>query len=422
VSTRSILHCDHGGSLAALLRREDGAAPFVGSDCRKQRRRKIWDLSPNLHCSIVGTCLNPAELRQIFGKLREPDARTASDHSLHGRGVSAAGRHDLRGKLLHKTLDARHEATIRRFDRASTAAEVALLWREALAQGAISGAYWAALTHPATDHAPVQEVFGEIHMLSHRVGASNRLDIARLRKLEGEIGERDDKIARQEARLQAASHDRAALARRIGDLEAAIVRLEATAKANSAPAVDEGAAARAWRRIGEERAHSDAQAERLTAAEQRADRTEARVAALTARNRLLERELAVLEEAPAGEGADWPRAAAAVDLSGLRLLYVGGRPKLIDRLRAMTGRRDGVLLAHDGGVEDNAALLPGLVSQADRIFFPVDCISHHAAGRVEKLCRRLGKPFVPLRTASLAAFAAALATGGAVHDPVELAE
>ena len=38
-------------------------------------------------------------------------------------------------------------------------------------------------------------------MLSHLVGMSNRASIVRLRWLEQELGERDGKIAREEARL-----------------------------------------------------------------------------------------------------------------------------------------------------------------------------------------------------------------------------
>jgi hypothetical protein len=57
----------------------------------RTQRRKTWEISSNFHCSIIGTCLTAAELRQFFAKLGETDARTASDHALHSRGVRAAG-------------------------------------------------------------------------------------------------------------------------------------------------------------------------------------------------------------------------------------------------------------------------------------------------------------------------------------------
>ena len=96
------------------------------------------------------------------------------------------------------------------------------------------------------------------------------------------------------------------------------------------------------------------------------------------------------------------------DLEGLNLLYVGGRPGLIDQLKAAAARRGGTLLSHDGGIEENLAALPGLVSRADAVFFPIDCISHSAVGQIKKYCRDGHKPFVPLRTASAASFISAI--------------
>jgi hypothetical protein len=199
VSDLSIVNHNHRpGTNALLLRGRNEPAPLVMTDA-KGRRSKIWDIAPTLHCSIIGTCLSAAELRQFFVKLRDADARTASDHTLHSSGVRAAGKHDLVGKLLNKALDNRHETAIRRFAKASSAAEVRALWQEAFEQGGIPGGYWAVLTHPATDRPLVEEAFGQVHMLSHMVGSSNRIDITRLRTLEHELGERDEKISRQEA-------------------------------------------------------------------------------------------------------------------------------------------------------------------------------------------------------------------------------
>ncbi|OWJ59434.1 DUF2325 domain-containing protein [Inquilinus limosus] len=370
-------------------------------------RDRIWELSPNLHCSVVGTCLSTGDLRQLFAKLNEPDARTASDHVLHGRAVRAAGQKEVAGKLLNKLLDKRHETAIRRFAKARTAAEVRALWQEALERGDIPGAYWAVLSHPATDGPLVQEVYGEVHMLSHLVGMSNRADIARLRHLEQELGARDERIARQEERLLLLGAERDALGRRVAELEQAD-RRRAIAPALAAPA-DEALR----RRLADEQARSALLAGRLAAQDEaiatltgRAEQAEDQAAAL-------HDEIAALEaalDAPAAEAGDMPGPTPA--LRGRTLLYVGGRPKQVDQLRALTARFGGMLLSHDGGVEDSPTLLPGLVSQADAAFFPVDCVSHHAAGQVKRLCREAEKPFVPLRTSSLASFAAAVGTMG----------
>jgi hypothetical protein len=71
-------------------------------------------------------------------------------------------------------------------------------------------------------------------------------------------------------------------------------------------------------------------------------------------------------------------------------------------------RAGAVFLYHDGGIEERGGLLPGLVSRADVVLFPVDCISHAAMLQVKRLCRQAGKKFLPVRSAGLAPFCAAL--------------
>ena len=99
-------------------------------------------------------------------------------------------------------------------------------------------------------------------------------------------------------------------------------------------------------------------------------------------------------------------------MRGLIVLYVGGRPKLIDQLKAFVASRGGALLSHDGGVDDNLALLPGLVQQADAVFFPVDCISHAAAERVKKLCPARREAVEASALRSLASFVGQWAGAG----------
>jgi hypothetical protein len=370
------------------------------------RRERIWELSPNLHCSIIGTCLTTSALRQLFAKLNQPDAKTASDHDLHSRAVRVAGQRDVAGKLLNRMLEKRHEAHVKRFSKAKTAAEVRALWREALERGEIPGGYWATLTHPATDQTIVTEAFGEVHMLSHLVGMSNRADIVRLRELEKNLGERDEKIARQEARLQRMAQQRDVLTRRIEEMEH-----ELKLRPAPAPSCDtEGATIGILKqRLADEQARSLQLANRLAEQDRALAASEDAMRSLQEQMAALRGELASLE-ATLADLAGTPGGAAetAPSLAGRRLLYVGGRPRQLDQLRALAARLGGTLLTHDGGIEDSTALLPGLVSQADAALFPVDCVSHRAAGQVKRFCREAGKPFMPLRSASVASFLMAL--------------
>jgi len=174
----------------------------VAALLRERRRRRIWEIDGNLHCSIIGTCFSAAELRQLLTRLELDGATTASDHDLHGQAVRLAKNRDGAAKLLNKALDRRHAIAINRLAKAKSEAEVSAAWADAVKRGDIPGAYWAVLTHPETGDTLRRRVFGEVHMLSHLVGAANRADIRRLHVLEQENAALVAKVERQQAQLR----------------------------------------------------------------------------------------------------------------------------------------------------------------------------------------------------------------------------
>ncbi len=399
--------CDHQHpfTLAPLppqLLKRPAPAPAEMPEDPSTRRTKIWEFSQNLHCSIIGTCLSTTELRQTLTRLGLAQTEW-TDHDLHHKAVSLAAKHDQAAKLLHKALDRRHKLPISQFARARTEADVTALWHDAVKRGDIPGAYWAALTHPATTQALVRLVFGEVHMLSHLVGAANRADIRRLCDLEQRNADLEAKLRRQQEALHHAVVTRDASIR---DLRQSL-RERLT---DEAPVAEdaEAAALRALVADLEKRLASEARrraAVEARLAETRDDLTRERTvrATLEADVGSLRSELATVEAdlRPEVEEAMWR-------VDGLSLLYVGGRPNQVAHLRALSESRGAELLHHDGGVEHHPDLLAGLTSRADVVLFPVDCVSHDAALMVKRLCRQSDKRFIPLRSASATSFLAAL--------------
>jgi hypothetical protein len=51
--------------------------------------------------------------------------------------------------------------------------------------------------------------------------------------------------------------------------------------------------------------------------------------------------------------------------------------------------------------------------------FPIDCISHDAMGMVKRQCRLSAKPFMPLRTSSLACLLSGLTALARTPDSME---
>ncbi len=386
-----------------------GRAPQPGMPVPPEASRlrtKLWDLSAMLHCSVIGTCLTIGELRSLVRKSEGVDAEKASDHDLHHIAVAAAGTRDELSKEINKALDRRHRLAITRFRKAACAKDLHGYWDEAVRDGDIPGAYWALLTHPLATDDTARHAFGDLHMLSHLVGAANRADIRRLRKLEEEKAGLEEKLARQQRRLRDDIVSRDAKIRELGEaLAASIAGRQSSASAGETTSAFDHL-------LTDLRKQLDLEIRRRERAEEKARELTETTAAEKRQISTMKQELAALkEELCAAEsalatlhGEDKEHSPDGVNLSGLTVLYVGGRPHQVARLRSVLERASASLIHHDGGIEQKGDLLPGLVNRADLAVFPVDCISHDAALSVKRLCRQAGKPFVPLRSNGLASF------------------
>jgi Uncharacterized protein conserved in bacteria (DUF2325) len=396
----------------AAIRPRTGIEVRASVKAGPKQRSKIWDLHGSLHCSIIGTCLTTGELRRLLMRLRIAGADAADDHDLHMLGVLLAARPEAGAKHLQKTLDRRHQTAIHQFGKAKDAQAVGTLWQDAMKRGDIPGAYWAVLTHPETTDTMVKQVFGEVHMLSHLVGAANRADIQRLRSLEEHNAELAAKLERQQAQLRDGFTARDATIRRLSDALAAKASESAiNAKAGEHTEALAAALAERDRRLSQEVTRREKAERRLEA--MTAERDEARrdLAASERASDALQAELASMES-QIGSLLDQTgdRSGAALDLLGLTVLYVGGRAHQTPLLKGLVERMNGRFLHHDGGLEHNVTLLPGLVSRADVAVFPVDCVSHDSVTALKRLCRQAGRRYVPLRNASLTCLLSGIAS------------
>ncbi|HYH22652.1 MAG TPA: DUF2325 domain-containing protein [Azospirillum sp.] len=363
------------------------------------KRRKIWQIDRKHHCSIVGTCLSHEDLEWACRRLGIERPAGLRDYDLHRYFVEQVGGSGAPARLLHKRLDEKYAGEVRRFARATDEAGWLALWEQAVASGSVAAAYWAVLSHAGVPESVAMRAYGDVHMLSHLLGAQNRRTLRQQHSLEARCAELEDRLARAER----------STAERIAEKDARIRALEAElAQARTAVT----ASARPARRA--------ASAERLERGLVRANR---RVAAERARARAAEGEAtrlrALLDAAPSATPSTTPAAgprpavtgpAAPPDLGGQAILYVGGRPNLVPRLRETVQTLNGDLLHHDGGVEQAAHCLEGLVERADLVVCPIDCVSHDACLRVKGLCRRMRKPFIPLRSSGATTFLRTLGT------------
>jgi hypothetical protein len=336
--------------------------------------------------------------------------------------VSAVGQNGDVAKRIQKALDHRHSLALNRFREAAATSDLLRQWNEAMNGKDIPGAYWALLTHPLTTDELAKRAFGDLHMLSHLLGAANRADIHKLRLLEEQKTVLEEKLSRQQDKLREAIAGRDARIRELSDTLSARIERENEVTGREADCPLEHSALD--RLIADLRKQLDCESRRRERAEQRlVELTEARAADARARMtsereaRELSEELAAVEASLAvlvhDHGA---QIACDTDLSSWTILYVGGRPHQVARLRALVERASGKFVHHDGGLEERDSLLAGLVRRAHIAAFPVDCISHSAAQSLKQLCRQAGKPFLPLRSSSMASLLQGLRSTGLLPE------
>jgi Uncharacterized protein conserved in bacteria (DUF2325) len=411
----------------------DSCEPGVGEKVvalHLRQRLKLWQLPRYLHCSVIGTCLGVNELRKLVLRCGGNQFAHVSELEIHEEGVRLAGQDDAGGRMLHKALDQRYLATVRRFDKVKTATELIALWEEAKNCGEIPGAYWAVMTHRMVTPELCQRAFGDVHMLSHLVGAANRADIRRLTQLEAQNRELVEKVEKQQTQLRDVIVGREDTIKRLEQqLAARIAHTQSARDAEPAGESDERHTLRDLvTSLQRQLAHHVARSERaqmrtqeltlaLTEVQAQLRGTRDFECALRSELEAAETQLLALH---ATDGEDDTALHRAVQ--NRKIVYVGGRPGAIHAMRALVERSHGEFFHHDGGLEERIGLLASAIAKADLVLFPVDCVSHDAAGQLKRLCRQAGRTYCPLRSASVASFVAALVADAApvvVPEPIK---
>lgn len=371
------------------------------------RRSRLWEVPAHYHCAIIGTCVPVNELRRIARRSGFERADTASDYELHHAAVHSVCERNAFSVLVHKALETRYAAVVRRFAKHRTPGEIGAQWRQTLEEGEAAGALWAVMSHAAATMDVMDAVSQDMHMLSHQAGASSRADLKRLRDLEGEAAELRVLVERQrvgfEARLKERDLAIGALERRTaetaGRLRAAEARVEEAQRESASPAAASADVDRARRAVelAAERARELAEARaRCTQLQRELEQTRrARDAALRA--------LAAPDDAACAAPCEHP-----CDLAGRRVLCVGGRTGCVEQYRALVERSRGGFVHHDGGLEHNAKRLQTLLGAADAVICTAGQVSHGAYYVVKRYCKQYGKPCVLLKNASVASFATGL--------------
>lgn len=386
------------------------------------KRCKLWELGDKHHCPIIGTCIPMDELVK-FARRFHFSANLQDDFALHVEAVSWSHSRNEVSEALQRHLDRKYQTQLQLFAKLKSEAEVRQQWCTYLARGEVAGALWAAYTHKASNGETRHQLYADIHMLSHQVGAGQASDTRRLAHLEEEhaLLKREQRSAylAHQMQLDTLQREKQALKRQLEAAEA--LREEfATIRRRLA----EFESGQVIVHMGRKLLELQGANEQLLAGAQRAQELDKQLKASQEIQERLQRErdeaLAerqAMEEfltarAPADQHCIGPVnedcAACPTSLSSRCILYVGGRSSMIGQYRQLADRLGISLVHHDGGLEESLSRLPELIHGADAVLCPTDNISHSAYYQVKNHCKRVGKPCLFYQGSGVSSFAAAM--------------
>ena len=383
------------------------------------RRRRLWELGHACHCPLVGVGMPLAALRKLVGKITG-GAVVADDYEVHVGVVTECGARNRLSEALQKELERRYASVLLRFKSAKDSAAVAALWRAAVANGDVAGAFWAGLTHARCTPELEEQMCRDLHMVQHQAGACARADISRFHA----VLEENSRMARELARLQ--QRNAAMQLERNAELDQHASQLMQL----RAQLVGRDSLADSLRHELEQLRASipgldtrDRLAQRLNQVDERERALRNQVADLKqALAQAQAAQAAMQAPAPAGaavqgqpqaeRGAAQPAAEHVIRmpqrLAERSILCVGGRTGNVATYRALIERVGAQFAHHDGGLEDNANRLEASLAAADLVICQTGCISHSAYWRVKDFCKRTGKRCVFIDNPSISSLARGL--------------
>lgn len=375
-------------------------ASFPASARSATRRRSLWQLPIQYHCPVVGVCLPLASLRRVVDKSLGGTA-LADDYELHVGVVNECRTRNPVSERLQRVLNQRHAAVIARFRHARSDEALLELWRLAMARGEVSGAFWAAITHPVCSAPLMERLFREIHMHQHQAGAGRQADIGQGQSLIHENAVLTRELARVQSRTTKLLAERASEIDRLrAELSTARARLGAVQQQRDQITSQLEAIRESVRRLDSRERLTKVVAElqaRLVERPTPATQTGVAEPHRPPENpEILDHGTPILMAQTPTSEVEGRAHCDTSSLANKTVLCVGGRPSSEPVYRKIIEQYGASYLHHDGGIEENMGRLVTSMGAADLVICQTGCISHDAYWRVKNHCRRTGKPCIYL--------------------------
>lgn len=386
------------------------------------RKHKLWEINSTLLCSIVGTCLTLDEIYKILNSCRISFNKDLSDYDIHNAFVAMANKSSKATRQAQKLMDTKYATEIRKFSKARNDIELSKLWDQGFKEGRVAGIYWALVTHPFITPQLKMRAFGEVHMLSHQMGATNRAEIKQHSVLEKQCIDLKTQLTISSTRNARLINKRDITLRKLQEKLSNSHNAEQQLKLATRKIrhLENGKEVQKLRiQINElQESYSQSHHSEIRAIKKNENLSQQLKASqntnIDLKRTLHQQQIAVRQlQHNIAASAQLPVAAnditqTDINLCGQCVLFVGGRSGQCSHFRDLVESNNGRFLHHDGGREDSPQRLGSILPQADVVLCPIDCVSHDAVHRIKRFCSDHSKPLLFMPRASLSAFTQSL--------------
>ena len=383
-----------------------------------QGRLGFANISDYLSCPVIGACLSLGEQKKLLKKSRI-DIREMTDYKIHEKLVNSRKSESPLTRRIQQYLDRKYPKEVAEFGLCSEE-DFFRAWRKSLKTGEIEGLLWAGATNPFISFRGTRKIFADMHMLNHLQGKQTRKAIK-----ENQILLEKNKSLK--TKLKAAQ-------KRANESAQTVTKLEHTHQTLAAELETARQEIRTLKAENDQNALKQENERLQTKLEKTENILQTRIAALekaeeenktisealdtqTKINQHAKVEINQLIRKVQFEEANC-QTCPNRDLCDRRVLLVGGLTSLQTIYRSLVEDYGGEFKYHDGKLSNGERVLENMVGWADVILCPVDVNSHNAALGVKKLCKKMDKPYVILRSSSVTSIATALDTVAEKTDTV----
>jgi len=374
---------------------------------------RIWAIPRPFKCPVIGTCLNTEEHRRVVKK-NGININPLKTHELHSIIMSHLDNENALSRRIDNLLRKKYQNTLDHM-KSLTVGQIESCWRQAFQAGDFDAELFFIATKPGLPEKLLEDVFGEVHMISHTLIEQAIKTKQKIDHLERQLREREEQIEsykkclrdwKRETKLKPAETVRSGHSPiRVCSVEVAV---ESGRDLSPCEKMDRGHFEHQLHVLQQDNL-------RLVHLVERREKENTVLAKQLEENAALNDHLKsdiedLISHFAALAECQKPRAIFN-DKTGLcakKILIVGGMTKIRHLYQHLVESNGGSFEYHDGCMKNGSKNLEHLVRRSDLILCPVNCNSHGACSQVKKMCTRHGKPLRILSRASVSAISTAL--------------